>query len=846
MSLLDRNIQNVIMNRLIILVVGILFSLLISQAQETVITGKVISDSDKLPIPYAGVYFKGTTVGTITSDDGSFEIYTNNPQDSIVVSFVGYTPKTIKVKRGKKNRFRNIRLKEHVNVLGEVVIRPRENPAHLLLRKINKHKKYNNPEKFSQYSCATYTTLAASLANLDSSITERRFFKKNSSIFTNNRDSSGYKIPLLFFEKLAENYLSKKPHREETYIKAQNTNSIGLADNAEIEGYASSMSTETNFYNSYIKMFDKSFASPISSTGLLYYKYYIEDSLKLENGDTEYTVEFIPRRKKELVFDGYFKVLKSNYALTEIEAAMPQFANINYLNKFKVFCSFQTINDSVTFFEKNRIEANFNYYKSKDSTAKPYSVDIVKNTSYFNLRIDEEYANYERRIQDLKNQSQNISSIQNEKSKKLLLNAQRTNMVSLEDLQAAQSIDSLNNRWFMKATDKISTMLITSYLPLGLIEIGPYLELYKRNKIEDHRFTMAARTGEKFNGNFYLGGKAGYGTLDKKWKYGGHLAYKFKSENRNIIGFNYDYDLRTIGDKRSLHYIKENQLVTAEDNSLVALLRTRLNDKLSLVEEYKIYLSNEWTDGFYTHFELKSQKIHSGAFVPFTQSGNSVNYFANHSAKVNFRFSKEEKVSDIYFRRYYMNTPYPVFNFNITGGMYGINKQYKPYVNLRLTVKHKFHIGLGQFKYIAEAGYIYGKVPFPLLEIFRANESFGYSRYKFNLMPAMRFASDAYAGIMAEYHLNGFVFNKLPLIRRLNLREVISFKSVWGTLDKGHRQIIDFPENFGGLNRPYLEVGAGVENILNFLRVEGVWRVSPKKIAGVPAFGIRAMVQVVF
>jgi len=134
----------------------------------------------------------------------------------------------------------------------------------------------------------------------------------------------------------------------------------------------------------------------------------------------------------------------------------------------------------------------------------------------------------------------------------------------------------------------------------------------------------------------------------------------------------------------------------------------------------------------------------------------------------------------------------------------------------------------------------FGKLPYTMLDIPRGNETLGYYSYDFNMLNYLEYVHDKYLHAYVEYHLNGFLFNRVPLLKRIGLREVFSAKGMIGSLSDKNQQIVEFPVNMTKLSNPYIEAGAGVENILRFFRVEAVWRVRPQSVQGAPNFGLRA------
>jgi hypothetical protein len=111
------------------------------------------------------------------------------------------------------------------------------------------------------------------------------------------------------------------------------------------------------------------------------------------------------------------------------------------------------------------------------------------------------------------------------------------------------------------------------------------------------------------------------------------------------------------------------------------------------------------------------------------------------------------------------------------------------------------------------------------------------------MMNNLEFVHDLYLHTFVEYRLNGFVFKRLPLIKYLGLREVLSVKAMVGQVSNRHKELLDFPVSISPYNSdPYSEVGVGVENILRFFRIDAVWRLSQSEMG--PRFGLRGRMEI--
>jgi len=183
------------------------------------------------------------------------------------------------------------------------------------------------------------------------------------------------------------------------------------------------------------------------------------------------------------------------------------------------------------------------------------------------------------------------------------------------------------------------------------------------------------------------------------------------------------------------------------------------------------------------------------------------------------------------------------------GGDYG-------YHGVNLKVFKRFYLSvLGYSNLEVEGGKIWGDdLPYMLLHLPRANTTFAYQIFAFNMMNFLEFSSDEYVTWNYEHYFNGFFFNRVPLLRKLKLREVISFKGLYGRLtDKNNPELdptaVQFLKNANGdpvsytlASQPYMEASIGVSNLFKFLRVDLVRRLSYLNQPNVPQlWGVKGL-----
>jgi len=206
------------------------------------------------------------------------------------------------------------------------------------------------------------------------------------------------------------------------------------------------------------------------------------------------------------------------------------------------------------------------------------------------------------------------------------------------------------------------------------------------------------------------------------------------------------------------------------------------------------------------------------------------------------------------YRNSYRNR-HPVFELGYSFGNELIGNDFD-YLRLQFSVRKRFYTPLlGVSDVSATAGKIFGTVSFPLLFMHRANQTYGYQPDAYNLMNFLEFVSDRYLTLNADHNFNGLIFNKIPFLSRLKLREVISCRILFGKLGNENdpelnEGLLSFPvnENGAALTRgfgriPYVEASAGIANVLHLFRIDLVKRFTYLDNPYISRTGIRFMFE---
>ncbi len=821
-----------------LLFINAFFLIFIHQAlsQATGAEGFVLDDLTGKGLPYTNVYFLHTTIGTTTDSTGRFKIKTLKPVDTLVFSQIGYRTVKLGMKPGTVFHL-VVRMKEDNITLGQVVIKPGENPAFYIIKQVIRNRKKNDPNRINRFSDEIYTNITARLTNINLSDIKSNLLKQLQKYIQHQAGNSklGY-IPLYYSEKIANHFVDHKKKLNQTQIIAFNENGIGLLKDFHISTFSGSLNVRMNFYDNYVDLYGHNFVSPVGKLGRQFYKYYLSDST-VQNGQMIYTIKYVPRNDKDLAFRGEFTVIKGLWAVMTLDASLPRVANVNFLNKFEVSYLYQMLNDSVPFFKRSSFKATFNYNKLPKNSRS--MLEVNKYTAYKKIKT----GNNAQELTGNPSNKPTFSKYNKPVSDTLFTPFRKPNNTT-SGIKIIHSIDSINNIGWVRFANKLTNMFVTEYYNVGKYEIGPFLNLIQYNRVEGWRLSFGGRTGPLFNPNYTIGAMVGYGLKDKKWKWTTDFTWKFNTKKRTVLSLHVSNNLQLWGVYGHIRLIKENVRTVGEDSFISAVFKRAQNERRTMVFQTNAYFEHEWKKGFLTSIKLENTTIQSNQYVPFVQNGINISKIKDQEATLRLRFSWGEKTLDRFVRRYYLGSHYPIINLLGTYGRYEAGNQSGNYFKLHMTIKHRFLIGIPMVRYVIETGILFGKVPFPMLIIQRGNESYGLSRYRFNLLNNASVASDHYLSFMGEVFFNGVIMNRIPLLRKLNLRAVFSTKYLYSQLSNKHEQVVSFPWNMHLPGHQYLEMGVGITNIFKFLRVDYIWRIMPKDFSPMPKNGFRVKIDI--
>jgi len=836
-----------------LIVVVCLATGLSAYAQKTVVTGAVRDAVSKEPLPYVSVFFKGTTIGTQTDLNGNYALSSSGPQEGLSFNYVGYITLSKNVNPGFEQKL-DVALVPDAKALGEVTVvggkktryRNKDNPAVELIKQVIAHREENRISNFNTAAFRQYDKMLFSMSNVSEKFKNKRIFRNYQFLFQ-EQDSTliGGKnlLPIYIQEKLTDKYFASDPTRNKSVIIGEKQVNFDqqLVDNNGMKVYFERMYQDIDIYINNISVISNEFLSPIANAAPSFYKFFITDTIKTGHGEV-IELAFMPRNGTDMLFEGKLYVSNdSHFAVTGVSMGVNKNINLNFVRALKIDLDFEPTVSGKYSLAKSKLIADFGLGKTKgmgftgerSSTYKNYQYDIKLPDTIF--------------------QGRSIVSVAGASARdEQYWEKNRLDPLSKEQAKIYHNIDTLQKIPSFQRTVKIATLLFAGYGNLGPYEIGPVNTFYSFNNVEGFRLRFGGRTTPELSKRFYFENYAAYGFKDEKWKF--FLSATYSINNKSIYQFPQNY-VRASFQRDTKIPGQELQFVQ-EDNFLLSFKRG-LNDMLLYNDFYRLDYVHEYENHFSYAFGFKKWSQTPAGGLNYQANGDGfINRLTTSELSLALRYAPNEKFIQGKIYRVPIADRYPVFNLRYTAGIKGLLGGEYNYHNLTGSVDKRFYLSqLGYSDVTVEGSYIAGRVPFPLLAIHRANQTYAYQLNSYNLMNFLEFVSDHYVSINIDHNFNGFFFNKLPLIKELKLREVVSFKALYGGLRDENNPasgngIYQLPAFDNGLqrtyslgNEPYMEGSVGIGNIFKLLRVDLVRRFTYLDNPEVAKWGIRARVK---
>lgn len=806
------------------------FSIYVPEAlAQRKLWGQVMDKETNKPISRATVKVVGTNMGTSCDVHGQFEIPLKADSSiQIIVSALGYsdfrnsyipTSEKIKVLMEPSNT-----LIDAISVSSKKKYN-NKNPAVELIDEVIKHKRINRMEKLPKHSFEQYDKLRFSLVDPPSAaqkgLGSMRFFFENLDTLS----LPGSKLlTILMKEQLSDVYSSSEVSGSKKIVKSvlQTDYDERYINNHNIQSYLTYLFQDVDIYSENIFLINKLFLSPIANNAPVFYKYYIVDTVNTDAG-AMVELNFEPRNKADLLLSGKLWVsMDGRYAVSKVHLSANKEANLNWVNRMDIDLRFIANEQQQMYLAYSDVQIMFGSSKKEAL----FGQKITQNSKF----------NYNADFPDILLSGAPLEILASAKDSTLLTRDRPIPLAGAE-ANVYANVKALNANKNFKTIMAVGYLLAQGFYNLGPVELGPLEYVYSRNNIEGNRVRIGGRTTQLLSEKLFIEGYLAYGMDDQQFKY--YVRPTFSLNGKSVATFPAHYLQLSVQ-----HDIFDpgRNLGFRKGDSFFQSLRS--NKPTKWMDTYAYQASHLLEFG--NHLSIQSGFTHHRrraiGDLNFISSGDpTLKLLAINTNELEFvlRWAPNEK---FYYRnlvRTSIKEKYPIFNLQYNRGLSGFWDGNYSYDALRANVtKRLFLRQLGYADITLSGGKIWGTLPYPLLEIPDQYKEEDRHVVDYSLMRSMEFAADKFVRFSFDHAFDGFIFNKIPFIKKFKLRESWGVKMFYGELsDKNNpyksSQVIHFDSDKEGNklthvlgDKPYWEAKAGIDNIFRLLRVEYIRRLN--------------------
>lgn len=821
------------MKKILIFTLFFLFVLSNAIVAQTKVSGIVVDKSNQ-PIPFANIAFKDSNDGVVSNEDGRFYLESPKNYTTLAITSVGFSDKEITLEKAVNYNF-TIQLEE-IQSLNEVVIyagktSKKNNPALDILRKIWEKKHKNGLYLFDQYQMEKYEKIEFDMNTIDSAYMKNKLFNGMEFIFKHvdtSRITGKTYLPIFINEALSDVYGDTKLKKVKEKIKANKTS--GFNGNQQILSFVKDLYSQYDIYENHLTFFDKSFTSPLSKTGIDVYNYVLRDSAFVDKKWC-YNIIFYPRRKNELTFKGDFWVSDTTFAIKNINMAATKSANINWVKDIYLEQDFDVLNDSIFLLTRDYMMSDFALNKKENSKGV-----YGKRTTFFR---DHKFNN-EKPVVFYKDQVDYLDpNIYNKPEEYWEKN--RFENLTKDEKGVYKMLDTLQTVKKFKQLYSLVEIVDSGYLHLGLLDYGPIYSIIGQNAVEGLRLRSGVRTYFGPNDPWRMQAYVAYGFKDRKLKYGISGKWMVENKKRIIISAGNRRDIEQTG--ASLTTTND---IVGRSYASSGILTFGSNDKLTNVNLSNVEIEAEplknltFSTGFsYRTLESASQLFSLDYYTDLTQN-KIKSQLKQSEVNLQVEYTPNRKTISYGVERYNVDSPFTTVYVGYSQGFKGLLSSDFNYKKIQLYFKQPLIIGpLGRTNITMEMGKTFGYIPLGLMSVVPGNQSLFTISNTFNNLKFYEFITDQYVTLKWDHNFQGRLLGRIPMMKKLNWREIIEVRSVYGTITNDNRTINASGLIYNAPEKIYWEYSAGIGNIFKVLRVDFSWRGNYLKMPDATKFAVK-------
>ncbi len=808
----------------------------IGSAQKvTKVRGRVFDAQTKQPMPFVNVGFLGTSVGVSTDLDGRYSIDTRFPSDTLFASFISYKDGYKRIVRDKKNKFDFFLETESIKMATVTILEKKakyvkkNNPAIDLSRKVIENRYINSLKGRDYYSYDQQEKIRIDLNNITEEFKNKPFIRNLDFLWdyvdTSEINGKTY-LPAFMRETLSTIHYRKDGNNlKEVRHATKYTKIEESLDPQTVNDAIDALYQDIDIYEEKIDLLDNQFVSPFAKVGYDFYRYYILDTT-IVNGRSAINLAFIPAVKGNFGFTGNIYVSNDSlYTVLKVDMGVVKGINLNFVRDIKIVQEFEQLGDA---YIKTKDQLVIDYALTENSIGMYGSRTLYFDNFDFKKPEDESvFGSFEKVVQDKDATKRSDEYWENKR------------LVELEknDKELYQMVDTLLNNKYYKRYVYVGKILAEGYAPLGPFSFGPLMTFFSFNDVEGLNLRFGIENTFAFSEKFRVQAYLSRAFKTEKWKFSGGLTYTF----------NEDWS------ENPLHYIRARveressfpgqEIEFFNPSSFFLSFQRGDATRMLLTDLYELNYNHEM-NGFSYHLDLKKSKRMPYGTLRFNYADETPDLTDITTGEIatGFRYAPNEQFIQGKDKRRQIFNEYPILTVHFRQGIKGLFGGDYNYSKLRVNLFKQWEwLTRGTTNLVFDAGRTWGEVPYLLQNIPRGNQTYVYQLTSYNMMNFLEFSTDKYASINFDHFWYGYFLNRIPLLRNLKLREVMSFKIIYGELSDNHNPnlpgnegLLQFPTDADGIpvtylfekNRPYMEASIGFTNIFKFLRFDLVQRLN--------------------
>lgn len=825
------------------------------------VRGIVRDASTNEAIAYATVSLTGQTIGTVSDNKGIFELTVPVNTSSLTVSCQGYSKTVVDIHKNRVNLY-EVLLYPEAETLHEVVIKKQKyskknNPAVDLMQRIRKTAQANDPRRNKYYNFDKYQRITMGINNFDQKMQNNLLFR-SFKFLSENVDTSEISgkpvLNLSIRESSSEVHWRLKPKSEREIVTGIQSSGVDeIADQASMRTFLEDVLREIDLYDKDVNILQNRFVSPLSPLAADFYKFFITDSLEID-GDKCIALSFYPHNKSAFGFVGQMFVVPgdSTMFIKRVTMRVPAEINLNFIQNMYINQEYKRAPDG------SRL-------KTRDDMT--LEISVIPGTPGLYVRRNVAYDNHN--FQPPFDEQEIFSNLA---TKSIVEEAEHRDEVFWQGVRLfklpenerkiSTTMQRLRSVPLYYWGEKFVKILSNGYINTGKpskFDIGQINTFINHSDLQGLRLRFGGMTTGALSPHWFSRFYGAYGFGDHRWKYGLELEYSFnkkKLHSREFpvhsIRLNSSYDVDQLGQ----HYSFTNS-----DNFFLSLKRMNSANRSSYNLSNSLLYTLELENNFSIKASLNTERQYGSPLMKLKLSGDNDQYlkFFNETwLDLEVRYAPGEKFYQTRSHRFAINQDAPIITLShrfasskLPATHWGVNRT-------ELKLEKRFWLSAwGYIDLMGKGGHVWSKhTPYTQIFIPNANLSYTIQDGSFSLMNPAEFITDTYAQGEISYWANGAIFNYIPLLKKLKLREVFNYKMYWGKLShkndpRFNNNMLAFPDEAVAevdiSHTPYMEASVGIDNILKCLRVDYVWRLTHRYPGyDIDRSGIRIALHITF